>query len=663
MDDCEDRDYYALLCGARPLNSVVRRYAHKCVEYWCSGRSFSGLNSANGTGLLAESAFAPAPCDGIPTPLPTPFPTNPPSPPPTEHPTPFPTFHPTPQALNPQPSLPPSAQSSAPSAFPEPSQAPTPPLPSLAPSSPPSPPPTPRPTPRDSGSPSRRPTPAPTSPPSVAESSAPSVLPSSAPSAPPSLAPTLEREIAVSGVLVINPGAKVTEDAEVSSLYKEALEWATCLGLELVSGGACLAEVRSTLEDPLDSGRRLAARNWNYNVSMRPSLGIELGLFRSADPQEAGDTLSLELHELYTTNNATFTSFLGDAVRDGIESGGGSVGQSYTADDVDDDIRTIEAAWQQIELPTVQIIDPPTPLPTRQPSPAPTASPAAAGATAKGSSSTEMTMIVVAAAVGGLVLLIVSYVAKLIADARRGRRPAWLSFLGSWSPMARRSHKRAPSKLKNFDMLKARHINGSREVVRGVNPMVPSNLTDTPKTATPSTSGSGPSPEAAEGWTARLSRSFFNLLSANADGRMSNGSSIAPGWEEMHDHEGNAFYHNAQTNRSTWTRPFGGSSAIAPAAPPPFSVQTPFDAHEVDDDARSVDVGDRPAPLPPGWEECTSEGRVYYWHPETGTSTWERPTAEPHAGPLPDGWRFVEDERGNGYYINEETNEVQWNRP
>uniref|UniRef100_A0A7S3F012 WW domain-containing protein n=1 Tax=Haptolina ericina TaxID=156174 RepID=A0A7S3F012_9EUKA len=33
------------------------------------------------------------------------------------------------------------------------------------------------------------------------------------------------------------------------------------------------------------------------------------------------------------------------------------------------------------------------------------------------------------------------------------------------------------------------------------------------------------------------------------------------------------------------------------------------------------------APLPPGWQEVqTGDGRVYYWHKESGATSWDRPT-------------------------------------
>ena len=35
--------------------------------------------------------------------------------------------------------------------------------------------------------------------------------------------------------------------------------------------------------------------------------------------------------------------------------------------------------------------------------------------------------------------------------------------------------------------------------------------------------------------------------------------------------------------------------------------------------------------LPPGWQEVRAEGKVYYWHPATNVTQYERPTEETKA--------------------------------
>jgi hypothetical protein len=77
----------------------------------------------------------------------------------------------------------------------------------------------------------------------------------------------------------------------------------------------------------------------------------------------------------------------------------------------------------------------------------------------------------------------------------------------------------------------------------------------------------------------------------------------------------------------------------------------------------------RPAPLPQGWLELTSdEGEVYYFHDASGTTQWERPRLPGLpvllTAPLPPGWSAAVDaETGEPYYFHPATGESQWEKP
>ena len=55
-----------------------------------------------------------------------------------------------------------------------------------------------------------------------------------------------------------------------------------------------------------------------------------------------------------------------------------------------------------------------------------------------------------------------------------------------------------------------------------------------------------------------------------------------------------------------------------------------------------------------GWETFEHEGRLWYFHPATETSQWERP--------LQDGWEAFEHE-GRLWYFHTATETSQWERP
>ena len=74
--------------------------------------------------------------------------------------------------------------------------------------------------------------------------------------------------------------------------------------------------------------------------------------------------------------------------------------------------------------------------------------------------------------------------------------------------------------------------------------------------------------------------------------------------------------------------------------------------------------------LPPGWQEVfdAESGEHYYYHAETGQTTWEHPAAPPSSAPpsssLPSGWMEVTDPvSGAVYYFNESTGQTSWDYP
>lgn len=139
---------------------------------------------------------------------------------------------------------------------------------------------------------------------------------------------------------------------------------------------------------------------------------------------------------------------------------------------------------------------------------------------------------------------------------------------------------------------------------------------------------------------------------------------LPKGWKAVASAQG-TYYYNAKTKETTWDRPGGEGVAIGvpPAGPPGGDVPPPVGPPPVSLGAASslqqtaiggtesaYNGGDRGsmvtvappsimappppappppggAPLPPGWEEVTTEdGDSYFWHAESGASSWERPT-------------------------------------
>ena len=106
---------------------------------------------------------------------------------------------------------------------------------------------------------------------------------------------------------------------------------------------------------------------------------------------------------------------------------------------------------------------------------------------------------------------------------------------------------------------------------------------------------------------------------------------IGEGWEVALDPESGAYYFcNRETGETQWERP---PVADAPAANAPAADAQSADAQAAedspDDDPEAAAAAVAPPPeeeLPLGWEVVTDEeGYTFFYHAETGETTWERP--------------------------------------
>ncbi|KAJ1484894.1 hypothetical protein T484DRAFT_2475129 [Baffinella frigidus] len=125
---------------------------------------------------------------------------------------------------------------------------------------------------------------------------------------------------------------------------------------------------------------------------------------------------------------------------------------------------------------------------------------------------------------------------------------------------------------------------------------------------------------------------------------------LPPGWKMLFTKEGRKYYHDTNTNTTTYDLP----------TPPPITPP-----------ARMQRSGSHvpPSMLPAGWQELkASDGRSYYVNGATNTTSWERPNAPPPppsaVPPLPHGWSEVVDEGTRRvYYVHAPSRATQWERP
>jgi len=134
---------------------------------------------------------------------------------------------------------------------------------------------------------------------------------------------------------------------------------------------------------------------------------------------------------------------------------------------------------------------------------------------------------------------------------------------------------------------------------------------------------------------------------------------LPEGWEMVWsaDH-GEWYFWHGDSKTSAWTRPTGpptidgaeaeqasskggaaaGNEAGSDAAPPQKRSRTGKATGKTAGKAAGKEApkastkADDKAPLPEGWEEHfdPQHGEVYYWHPQSETTTWERPVGQPN---------------------------------
>jgi hypothetical protein len=150
---------------------------------------------------------------------------------------------------------------------------------------------------------------------------------------------------------------------------------------------------------------------------------------------------------------------------------------------------------------------------------------------------------------------------------------------------------------------------------------------------------------------------------------------LPQGWVQSEDSSsGEMYYHHTESGEVSWERPTMESTDTLGHE---TSEEITFEPKDTDDDGE----------LPEGWVESAdpSSGEVYYYHSESGDVSWERPTngeiAETYAqkgeapevfdekeienvDELPEGWIETQDpDGGELYYYHAESGETSWNRP
>lgn len=175
---------------------------------------------------------------------------------------------------------------------------------------------------------------------------------------------------------------------------------------------------------------------------------------------------------------------------------------------------------------------------------------------------------------------------------------------------------------------------------------------------------------------------------------------LEPGWQALEDDQGRTYFFHAASQTTQWERPsqLGHETPLPDAAtveswPADDEATTTAGADEVT--ATETLVVDQ---LEDGWEAVEdSEGRTYYFHPDSGATQWEKPikeatvSSEPaeteltataaaqvgsgeeckgedELGPgdeeeLEAGWKSVVDADGRTYYYRADSGMTEWERP
>mmetsp|Transcript_32277 Transcript_32277/g.126318 ORF Transcript_32277/g.126318 Transcript_32277/m.126318 type:complete len:798 (-) Transcript_32277:4355-6748(-) len=165
------------------------------------------------------------------------------------------------------------------------------------------------------------------------------------------------------------------------------------------------------------------------------------------------------------------------------------------------------------------------------------------------------------------------------------------------------------------------------------------------------------------------------------------GDGLAPGWAEAVAHDGRKYWYNITTQVTRWDKPVAG-------LPQPVSAVPQSQAASVAD--AGVPNSEPPQQTIPEWKEATAgDGRVYYYHAQTGETRWEKPETEAPVSSLPitpvpsttaaakpavtvpvevppqkapdsdllEGWLEYKTPEGRVYYHNPSTRETRWERP
>lgn len=174
------------------------------------------------------------------------------------------------------------------------------------------------------------------------------------------------------------------------------------------------------------------------------------------------------------------------------------------------------------------------------------------------------------------------------------------------------------------------------------------------------------------------------------------------GWTEVLDPaSGQTYYYNEESGVSSWERPveeeflsnedalsYGQEEEAQVELPPEQTISQPVEEHDQADDividsSSKEEKSQSQSASPFGWTEQVdpSTGMSYFYHVESGVTTWERPNEEgmkneeeaqvagsdstsAALGALPDGWtKEIDDVSGRIYYYHAENGETSWDWP